>query len=104
MRPYNSLPRGQDVNNYPSLAAHQATHKSENKGSATVVSSGGHSHKSVAARHSPARRAHSEDVYAERKNEGTQTTQTQQQQVQTQAGVVKEILEKSMEAQKGKIY
>lgn len=71
MRPYNSLPRGQDVNNYPSLAAHQTTHKTENKDKGTAVVT---SHKHVTTiRHSPARRAHSEDVYPERRTESTQT-------------------------------
>lgn len=77
MRPYNSLPRGHDVNDYPSLAVHQA--KNENKIRY-------HQKPNSDTRHSPARRAHSEDVYNERKNEATQTN------------IVKEIIEKSMES------
>ncbi|CAH1134883.1 unnamed protein product [Ceutorhynchus assimilis] len=47
LRPYNSLPRGQDINNYPSLALHQTNLKN-----------------TEAFNQSP-RRAKSEDVYAE---------------------------------------
>lgn len=98
MRPYNSLPRGQDVNDYPSLAAHQTTRKSENKGKGTTVLTSSASHKQVStSRHSPARRAHSEDVYAERRTESTQTEEKHP------SAAVEEIGEKSMEIQKGEI-
>lgn len=53
LRPYNSLPRGQDINNYPSLALHQANLRNTDSSI-------------EALRRSPARRAKSEDVYTER--------------------------------------
>lgn len=65
MRPYNSLPRGQDASGYPSLAAR---HQARPEKGATEEG-----RKNATPRHSPARRAHSEDVYAERRSEGTQT-------------------------------
>ncbi|KAH1005526.1 hypothetical protein HUJ04_006486 [Dendroctonus ponderosae] len=52
LRPYNSLPRGQDINNYPSLAPHQANLRNTDY--------------NIEIRRSPARRAKSEDVYTER--------------------------------------
>lgn len=87
MRPYNSLPRGQDVSNYPSLAAHQTTPKSENKGKGTTVTTSSSGHKATA------RRAHSEDVYAECKSESTQT----EMELRRSEGIV----EKSVEVEKG---
>lgn len=96
MRPYNSLPRGQDVNNYPSLAAHQTSRKGEHKGKGTPVT--GHKQVSTSRHHSPARRAHSEDVYAERKTESTQTEESH-----PSGGLMEEVVEKtSMEVHKGK--
>nr|XP_023023057.1 uncharacterized protein LOC111511278 [Leptinotarsa decemlineata] len=58
LRPYNSLPRGQDINNYPSLALHQTNLRNQ----LNSVDSPSSPHR----RHSPARRTHSEDVYTER--------------------------------------
>lgn len=97
MRPYNSLPRGQDVSNYPSLAAHQTSRKGENKGKGTPVT--GHKHQVSTSRHSTARRAHSEDVYAERKTESTQTEESHP----SGGGVEGVVEKKSMEVEKGEI-
>ncbi|KAL3277069.1 hypothetical protein HHI36_012430 [Cryptolaemus montrouzieri] len=58
MRPYNSLPRGQDISNYPSLQ-HQAGELNVNPLNAA---------ESFLHKHSPARRTLSEDVYTERNN------------------------------------
>lgn len=54
LRPYNSLPRGQDITNYPSLTLHQTNLRNQDP--------------SVSPRHrrSPTRRTQSEDVYNER--------------------------------------
>lgn len=79
MRPYNSLPRGQDINSYPSLAIRKAS-KDEHAAPALRSSS--------SPKRSPNRRTQSEDVYVERKNEATQTQ------------IVKDILENSMESAK----
>lgn len=79
MRPYNSLPRGQDINNYPSLAIRKQS-KDENKDEPVVKKS------EPPPRRSPSRRAYSEDVYAEK----TEPTPTQ---------AVKEIIQKSMETE-----
>lgn len=56
-RPYNSLPRGQDVSNYPSLAVHQTNAKNTSRSP---------SPSKPPRKHSPAKRSHSEDVYNER--------------------------------------
>lgn len=85
MRPYNSLPRGQDVNNYPSLTAHQTRSKNDIKDTRSAATA---TTCVKTRKHSPARRAHSEDIYAERKSEGTQTQ-------------IEEIIEKSMDTEKG---
>lgn len=77
MRPYNSLPRGQDINNYPTLALHKSKNEDQEASTKTNVAS---------TKCPPARRAHSEDVYVERQSD---TSQTQ---------LVKEIIEKSMES------
>lgn len=63
MRPYSSLPRGQDINNYPSLATYQANIKAVNKSPPN-------------RRHSPAHRSHSEDVYTEREECETTTAES----------------------------
>ncbi|KAF5300077.1 hypothetical protein FQA39_LY11269 [Lamprigera yunnana] len=55
IRPYSSLPRGQDITKYPSLLSY----KMESKVIKKEVSP-------VAPRHLPAHRSHSEDVYSER--------------------------------------
>ncbi|KAK9875209.1 hypothetical protein WA026_006000 [Henosepilachna vigintioctopunctata] len=60
MRPYNSLPRGQDITNYPSLQhQHQDAIPQPQQQIANSPSP---------KRHSPARRTHSEDVYPERED------------------------------------
>lgn len=79
MRPYNSLPRGQDINNYPSLAIRKQS-KDGNKDEELVKKS------EPPAKRSPSRRAYSEDVYAEK----TESTPAQ---------AIKEIIEKSMETE-----
>lgn len=58
LRPYNSLPRGQDINNYPSLALHQTNLKNQQLSV--------DSHSPIFRRKSPTRRSQSEDVYADR--------------------------------------
>ncbi|KAJ8935267.1 hypothetical protein NQ314_012909 [Rhamnusium bicolor] len=58
LRPYNSLPRGQDINNYPSLVLHQTNLKNQHLSC--------DSSSSPPRRRSPTRRTHSEDVYNER--------------------------------------
>lgn len=61
IRPYCSLPRGQDINNYPNLLAHQMNQLRNKEGSmppGDVPTS--------PKKHSPAKRSHSEDVYSER--------------------------------------
>ncbi|KAG5872226.1 hypothetical protein JTB14_017045 [Gonioctena quinquepunctata] len=65
LRPYNSLPRGQDINNYPSLAIHQANLR--NKQNSQKISADS-SPSPPYRRRSPARRTHSEDIYSEREN------------------------------------
>ncbi|XP_022919402.2 uncharacterized protein [Onthophagus taurus] len=55
MRPYSSLPRGQDISSYPSLIAHQKTENSNQD-----------SNQDDSKKHSPAKRSHSEDVYSDR--------------------------------------
>lgn len=55
LRPYNSLPRGQDISNFPSLVAHQTKTQKERSPSPL--------------RRVPAKRSLSEDVYSERTNE-----------------------------------
>lgn len=58
-RPYNSLPRGQDINNYPSLALHQTNLRNQQNLSVDTASQ-------PLRRWSPTRRTQSEDVYNER--------------------------------------
>ncbi|KAJ8978324.1 hypothetical protein NQ317_015938 [Molorchus minor] len=58
LRPYNSLPRNHDINNYPSLVQHQANSKTQN--SPSDISS------APFRRWTPTRRTHSEDVYNDR--------------------------------------
>lgn len=77
MRPYNSLPRGQDINNYPALALHRTKNEDQEANTKNTVAS---------TKCPPTRRAHSEDVYIERQSD---TTQTQ---------LVKQIIQKSMES------
>lgn len=77
MRPYNSLPRGQDINNYPALALHRSKNEDQEANTKNTVAS---------TKCPPTRRAHSEDVYVERQSD---TSQTQ---------LVKEIIEKNMES------
>ncbi|XP_018565614.1 uncharacterized protein LOC108906745 [Anoplophora glabripennis] len=57
LRPYNSLPRGQDITNYPSLALHQTNLKNQNQDPSVSP---------IRHRRSPTRRTQSEDVYIER--------------------------------------
>ncbi|KAH0809362.1 hypothetical protein GEV33_013424 [Tenebrio molitor] len=60
LRPYNSLPRGQDINNYPSLALHKANSEPQERSNERNVS--------PSRLHPACRRTHSEDVYNERPN------------------------------------
>ncbi|KAI4460202.1 hypothetical protein MML48_6g00011300 [Holotrichia oblita] len=61
IRPYNSLPRGQDISNYPSLIPHQI-----NKDNKEEIPSPTAKISPISPRkHSPARRSHSEDVYSD---------------------------------------
>ncbi|KAJ8946567.1 hypothetical protein NQ318_008297, partial [Aromia moschata] len=59
LRPYNSLPRGQDITSYPSLVQHQSNARLQNLSGEACSSP-------AARRRSPTRRTHSEDVYTER--------------------------------------
>lgn len=62
MRPYNSLPRGQDINNFPSLAIHQ--NKAQKKKSPSPIN------RSLSPRRrSPTRRSHSEEIYNDVKSD-----------------------------------
>ncbi|RZB39337.1 hypothetical protein BDFB_004261 [Asbolus verrucosus] len=61
LRPYNSLPRGQDINSYPSLALHKANSQNQE------------TNLSPTRKHTPCRRTHSEDVYNERSNSPIKT-------------------------------
>ncbi|XP_064212503.1 uncharacterized protein LOC664073 isoform X2 [Tribolium castaneum] len=60
LRPYNSLPRGQDINSYPSLALHKANSQGCDRPNEVTSS--------PARLHPACRRTQSEDVYNERPN------------------------------------
>lgn len=61
IRPYNSLPRGQDIQNYPSLLPHQVNKDKDPPSPIPTAKISPASQR----KHSPARRSHSEDVYSD---------------------------------------
>ncbi|KAF5307341.1 hypothetical protein FQR65_LT07058 [Abscondita terminalis] len=60
IRPYSSLPRGQDITKYPSLLSYKIESNTKKRSSSP--------------KHSPAHRSHSEDVYSEREEKITDET------------------------------
>ncbi|KRT84735.1 hypothetical protein AMK59_2270 [Oryctes borbonicus] len=72
IRPYNSLPRGQDISNYPSLIPHQ-TAKQDHK---ELPTPSPRISPVSPRKHSPARRSHSEDVYSDVKSQDQTSVKT----------------------------